>query len=118
MHDLPIRGSIKLLAEWYEGPGMGSDRSVAAILRAYADGRLIDRDTINYKAAAKAEHEQWIRWAMVLIDEEPGLSQQRIDRWAEYLVPYEELEDDVKEFDRIEARRCLAAAFGIGGDDE
>ena len=51
MHDLPIRGSIKLLAEWYEGPGMGSDRSVAAILRAYADGRLIDREAINYEAA-------------------------------------------------------------------
>lgn len=68
-------------------------------------------DAIDYEAAAAAEHDQWMRWAQTLMDTEQ-LSQDRIDRWMPYMVPYSELPDDVQEYDRIEARLLLDAALG------
>lgn len=69
-------------------------------------------DFPDYEAVA-AEHEQWIRWAQKLMDTEQ-LSQERIDRWMPYMVPYAELPDIVKESDRKEAHILLDAAL----DDE
>lgn len=56
---------------------------------------------------AKQEHDQWMEWAKTLMEKEPGLSPERVARWKAYMVPYNELTDDVKEFDRIWARKTL-----------
>ena len=55
---------------------------------------------------AAAEHDQWIHWSKNICHEE-AISPGRIDRWAQYWVPYENLSDDVKEYDREWARVAL-----------
>ena len=64
-----------------------------------------------YEAAAAAEHEQWMRWAKTLM-KTGNLSASRIERWAECMVPYAELTDEMKEYDRVEARLLLDAVLG------
>ena len=68
------------------------------------------------EALANLEHEQWMAWAQTLMDKEPGLSKERVARWKKYMVPYADLDDDVKEFDRVWARKVLSIIFAI--DDE
>ena len=55
---------------------------------------------------AALEHDQWVQWANSLMQSE-DLSEERIQRWIPYMVPYSELEDDVKEHDRKWARKAL-----------
>jgi len=61
-----------------------------------------DNDLLERLAAL--EHEQWMHWAKAVA---PEVSAERRERWERYMVPYEELPDDVKEFDREWARRVL-----------
>ena len=56
---------------------------------------------------AEIEHRQWVRWATTLIKEEPGLSESRKARWSKLLVPYSELSEEWKEYDREWARHVL-----------
>lgn len=53
---------------------------------------------------SEIEHEQWIKWTQTL-EKTEKLSADRIKRWKEYQVPYEELTEDVKEYDRKWARK-------------
>lgn len=61
---------------------------------------LIDR-------LADIEHRQWIQWAQKLIDTEPGLSASRVERWKKLMVPYAQLSEEWKEYDREWARHTL-----------
>ena len=57
---------------------------------------------------AKLEHEQWVAWSKDLAEKEK-LSESRIERWKKYWIPYEQLSEDVKEHDRVWARKVLVA---------
>ncbi len=53
---------------------------------------------------SKIEHDQWIEWSKSVA---PEVSEERRDRWQKYWVDYEDLSEDVKEQDRIYARKVL-----------
>jgi hypothetical protein len=55
---------------------------------------------------AEVEHEQWVAWSKSVADE---VAPERRRRWEACWVPYAQLPDDVKELDRIWARKVLAA---------
>ena len=57
---------------------------------------------------AELEHIQWCNWAKSLMESEPNISEERKERWKQLLVPYEQLDDYYKEFDRKYARKVLA----------
>ena len=63
------------------------------------EGELVER-------LAALEHEQWMEWAKAVQDSEP-ISKRRRQRWAQFMVPYEQLPEDVKEHDRVWARKVL-----------
>lgn len=72
-----------------------------------AEASVSDTETRLVEALAALEHDQWRAWAeSVLASEE--ISAERAARWRRFLVPYDELDDDAKEQDRIWARRVLA----------
>lgn len=56
------------------------------------------------EALAAIEHDQWMDWSKSIAQTEE-LSTDRIERWSKLWVPYEELDDNVKEQDRIYARQ-------------
>ena len=56
---------------------------------------------------SRLEHDQWMEWASSLMAKEQ-LSEARCERWKQFMVPYEQLPDDVKEFDRVWARKSAA----------
>jgi hypothetical protein len=53
---------------------------------------------------AELEHEQWLAWSQAVAAE---VSAERRRRWQECWVPYRELPEEVKELDRIWARKAL-----------
>jgi hypothetical protein len=55
---------------------------------------------------AEVEHEQWVAWSKSVADE---VAAERRRRWEACWVPYAQLPDDVKELDRVWARKVLAA---------
>ena len=57
-------------------------------------------------------HQQWITWANTLMEKERLLSQDRVARWLSYMVPYSELTEEVKEFDRVWARKMVDSLRG------
>lgn len=61
---------------------------------------------------AELEHEQWMTWARTILETEPDLSAGRRERWGPMLVPYADLPEDVKEFDREWARKALEVVKG------
>lgn len=54
---------------------------------------------------AALEHEQWMKWSKEVA---PEVSEERRKRWEKYWVPYEELSEAVKEYDRIWARPVIS----------
>lgn len=55
---------------------------------------------------AAIEHEQWIEWSKNIAEKE-NISPECLLRWKKYWVPYNELSEDVKELDRVWARKIL-----------
>lgn len=53
---------------------------------------------------ADLEHEQWIKWSKSVAHE---VSPERRERWQAYWIPYGDLSEDVKEQDRVWARKVL-----------
>jgi len=51
---------------------------------------------------AEAEHNQWMKWARNIFDQEP-ISEKRRERWKDYFKPYSELSEEIKELDRKQA---------------
>ena len=59
------------------------------------------------ESLAEACHDQWQHWSTAIHLSEK-LSAKRIRRWKkECWKPYEELSEDMKEFDRLYARRII-----------
>jgi len=54
---------------------------------------------------AEIEHEQWMAWAGTLARE--GLTPERIERWRRFMVPYAELDEATKDYDREWADKVL-----------
>jgi len=54
---------------------------------------------------ARLEHEQWMAWSKDVASE---VNPERRARWQKYWVPYEDLPEDIKELDRVWARKVLA----------
>jgi hypothetical protein len=48
---------------------------------------------------ARLAHRLWSYWSMAIAEQE-DISQDRLDRWAELWVPYEELSEESKDTDR------------------
>jgi len=65
------------------------------------------RQAVLLERLAELEHEQWMAWARTLMETEQ-LSEERRKRWQQYMVPYAELPEDVKEHDRVWARKAVA----------
>lgn len=65
----------------------------------------IDWDEL-VEALAPLEHQQWREWSEELAESE-DLSQERIDRWEEYWVPYKDLPEEVKDHDREWAEEAV-----------
>ena len=61
------------------------------------DERLLER-------LAELEHDQWMAWSQSVATE---VSPNRRRRWQEFWVPYQDLPDEVKEQDRVWARKVL-----------
>jgi len=58
------------------------------------------------EALASLEHEQWMKWSKEVATKEP-ISAERLKRWSQYWIPYEQLSEEVKEYDREWARKVL-----------
>jgi len=67
---------------------------------------LSDEEVLEH--LAELEHEQWMAWAKSLYASEPLLSTERRERWHDCFIPYAELSEEMKEHDRVWARKVLA----------
>ena len=56
---------------------------------------------------AALEHEQWIKWSQNIAKTE-NVSPERLNRWGQYWVPYDKLDEATKDHDREWADRILA----------
>ncbi|TPG88139.1 hypothetical protein EEL32_10270 [Brevibacillus laterosporus] len=53
---------------------------------------------------ADLEHEQWIKWSKSVAHE---VLPERRERWQAYWIPYSDLSEEIKEQDRVWARKVL-----------
>ncbi len=84
--------------------------SVEQIVRAYASGRLVDREAIDYEALAAAEHDQWAHWTTYMLD---NLTDVNMARWRQQIdCPYSALTEKEKDSDREWAHKAIVAAIG------
>jgi hypothetical protein len=60
---------------------------------------------------AALEHEQWVKWAQSVMDSEP-ISEARRERWERFMVPYADLDEPTKDYDREWADRALVILRG------
>lgn len=56
---------------------------------------------------AELEHLQWLTWTRVLLEEEKGLSKERVKRWTEFRAAYDDLSEKNKEGDRYWANKVM-----------
>ena len=75
-------------------------RAVALEMRELTDEEIIE-------SLAELEHEQWMKWADTIMQIEK-ISDARFARWASCMIPYADLTEEMKEFDREWARKALA----------
>jgi hypothetical protein len=54
---------------------------------------------------AALEHEQWEAWSRTVAEQ--GLTPDRLERWKRFWVPYDQLSEDVKDYDRHWADKVL-----------
>lgn len=66
----------------------------------------IENDKELVEKLAELEHNQWVEWSKDLAAKEK-LSPERLARWKQFWVPYTKLPEDVKEQDRIWARKVI-----------
>jgi hypothetical protein len=66
---------------------------------------LTDEEIIE--GLAELEHDQWMSWADSIMKSEK-ISDNRFARWASLMIPYAELSEEMKEHDRVWARKALA----------
>lgn len=63
------------------------------------------------EALASLEHDQWMDWAKNLMEKEPGLSQERKERWQKFMIPYCDLDEAAKDMDRVWAAKAVDIAL-------
>jgi hypothetical protein len=68
-----------------------------------------DDDVIEELAAL--EHDQWMGWAKDILESEQ-INKERVERWQELFIPYDELTEEMKEKDREWARKALKIVKG------
>jgi hypothetical protein len=68
-----------------------------------------DGDEALIERLARVEHEQWLAWSRAVAAE---VSEERRRSWQSAWIPYDELSEELKERDRVWARRALAALRG------
>ena len=68
----------------------------------YSAGNLWHADPARRSLA-----DRWMEWAKSIMSSE-NISDERLDRWGSFMVPYALLPDEVKEHDRVWARKALA----------
>jgi len=59
---------------------------------------------------AKLEHEQWMKWSQEVatsLDLSRYQNMERLQRWKKFWVPYSDLQEEAKEFDREWVRKVL-----------
>ena len=66
---------------------------------------------------AELEHQQWSQWAGKLIDQEPHLSIERVERWKKLFGPYSELSEEWKDYDRAWAQKVIDIIYEYLGAD-
>lgn len=59
------------------------------------------------EALSDLEHQQWMKWAQSIIDNEP-ISEARKKRWLTMMIDYKDLPDNIQEYDREWARKVMA----------
>lgn len=65
----------------------------------------------DIEALAAIEHEQWIEWASTLLVHEPGISEERRQRWQRLIAtPYADLTEAEKHQDRVYAEKVARVA--------
>jgi hypothetical protein len=65
---------------------------------------------------AALEHEQWIKWSQTVAEQ--GLTAERIERWRRFWVPYADLDEGTKDFDREWADKVLALLLAEQQSDD
>lgn len=69
---------------------------------------------------AEVIHEIWIVWTQHIVDREEiskeklEMSEERLDKWKDYWIPYSELSEEVKELDRYWARKIVKLLKEMG----
>jgi len=64
------------------------------------------KESILLEKLAELEHIQWMNWTKNVLENEK-ISKTTIQRWKGYLIPYNELPEEIKELDRNYARKVL-----------
>ena len=64
---------------------------------------------------ANLEHEQWMKWASSVMDE---VGEERQKRWRAYMIPYGDLSEKVKDYDRKWADKILAILQEVEDEEE
>jgi len=65
-----------------------------------SDSELLER-------LSDLEHQQWANWAQSILKTE-NISEERKARWSTMFVDYNELTEEIKEYDREYARKVMA----------
>lgn len=69
--------------------------------------RSCDSERKAVERVAEVEHAQWMAWSQQVA---PEVSPERRARWRKYWVPYKDLPEEIKELDRVWARKAIEAA--------
>lgn len=62
---------------------------------------------------SELEHEQWMKWAKTVLKEEE-ISEKREKRWKKDFVPYKDLPEETKDFDREWADKVIKIIESLG----
>lgn len=82
-----------------------------------SNSTIINGKKIDLEKLSQLEHDQWWNWSLTLgyrmseaIEEGKTLKEfasEQIEKWSVNWIPYEELNEETKEFDREYARKVL-----------
>lgn len=90
---------------WNEGYEKGYADALEWDKRERLAKTLTDDEIIE--SLAELEHQQWMKWADAVMQTEK-ISDVRFARWASCMIPYAELSEEMKEHDRVWARKALS----------
>jgi hypothetical protein len=92
---------------------------VLAIHQAEARATLTGSASDGLRAAlSRIEHEQWIEWTSTLLAMEPGISDERRERWQRLIATdYDDLTDVEQHQDQVYADKVLAALASAPASD-